>query len=122
MGNPHENLPDFHDARFVGVPSGFGSHIPPRPKKSVLLAYLFAIPPFGFLGAHHFYLGRHEFGVLYFFTLGLGLCGWFWDLFRMPCIVHNVNEERYEMNPSKKKTSLDAYLLWGTPFGLLGKF
>jgi len=61
--------------------------------KSLLDAYMFGIP-FGFLGAHHFYLGRHKWGILYLCTLGCLGFGWVIDiLFRMPFLVHKCNEK-----------------------------
>lgn len=54
-------------------------------------AYVLAFP-LGVLGLHHFYLERHVWGVLYFFTLGLFGIGWLVDLCRMPCLVSGANE------------------------------
>lgn len=39
---------------------------------------------FGFTGAHRFYFGRPLTGMLWFFTAGLFLVGWFIDLFLIP--------------------------------------
>ena len=88
--------------------------------KSVALAYLLSIPPLGVFGVHHFYLGRPEFGLLYLFTGGLALIGWFLDLFRMPLLVKEANERRLRRHTAvTEKSLLDAYILW-MPFGLLG--
>ncbi|KAK3087033.1 hypothetical protein FSP39_000700 [Pinctada imbricata] len=91
---------------------------PYQPKKSLVEAYLLAIP-LGFLGAHHFYLRRPGFGVLYFFTFGLLGCGWLIDLFRMPVLVSDCNKRQTDLNLQYKKRLDDAYVLW-FPFGFLG--
>lgn len=86
--------------------------------KSVVEAYILAIP-LGFLGAHHFYLRRPGFGVLYFFTFGLLGVGVLFDWFRMPCLVKNANARAQNKSLENKKKLDDAYILW-FPFGLLG--
>tara|TARA_R110002072_G_scaffold89232_6_gene200034 strand:+ start:24233 stop:24646 length:414 start_codon:yes stop_codon:yes gene_type:complete len=63
------------------------------------IAYLLAIPPFGFLGFHKFYLRRPFWGVLYFFTAGLFVVGWIYDLFTMGEQVADFNQE-YELLPT----------------------
>lgn len=86
--------------------------------KSLVEAYLLAATPFGFLGAHHFYLQRYHWGFLYVFTGALLGFGYIIDLFRLPCLVKQANENI--RNPRKDdKTISDAYTLW-FPFGLLG--
>ena len=47
-----------------------------------LIGYLLWL--FGFTGAHRFYYGRPVSGTIYFFTLGLFLVGWLFDLFLIP--------------------------------------
>lgn len=47
-----------------------------------LVGYLLWI--FGFTGAHRFYYGKPKTGILWFFTGGLFLIGWFIDLFLIP--------------------------------------
>ena len=44
---------------------------------------LFIAIVFGVVGGHRFYVGKMGTGVLYFFTLGLGLLGWVFDLFQL---------------------------------------
>ena len=39
---------------------------------------------FGFLGAHRFYFGKPVTGTIYFFTGGLLLVGWVFDLLLIP--------------------------------------
>ncbi|KAH3738803.1 hypothetical protein DPMN_045449 [Dreissena polymorpha] len=87
-------------------------------KKSYLEAYMLWLL-LGLLGAHHFYLRRPGFGVLYFFTFGLGGCGWLFDMFRLPYLVNKTNKELQENIPRNEKNISDAYTLW-FPFGLLG--
>ncbi|KAK0053150.1 hypothetical protein Bpfe_017527 [Biomphalaria pfeifferi] len=91
------------------------------PRKSVLEAYLLAVSPFGILGAHHFYLRRYYWGIVYFFTLGLAGCGYLIDWFRVPFLVKDANEKLQSTDPKveEKKNLSDAYTLW-FPFGLLG--
>ncbi|XP_052807470.1 uncharacterized protein LOC128236572 [Mya arenaria] len=48
--------------------------------------------PFGLLGAHHFYLRRPLWGLLYFFTFGLMGIGWMVDGCRMHCLVKQANK------------------------------
>lgn len=70
----------------------------------------------GFLGAHHFYLGHHGFGILYLLTFGLCGLGWVADWFRLPCLVKEANK-----NVDTTQNSLyNVYVLW-FPLGLLGK-
>ena len=65
-------------------------------------------------------LQRPGFGVLYFFTFGLGGCGYLIDMFRMPHLVSMANKRRLDTSLNNKKNISDAYTLW-FPFGLLGK-
>ena len=62
------------------------------PEKSLLVAYLLWLPPLGFLGAHKFYLNRPLLGIAYFFTGGLLLIGWIYDLFTLPRQIDEFNE------------------------------
>ncbi|XP_059157171.1 uncharacterized protein LOC131941724 isoform X2 [Physella acuta] len=89
-------------------------------KKSILEAYILAVSPLGLLGAHHFYLGRYYWGIVYFFTLGLMGCGYLIDWFRVPFLVRDYNSrERTANGCVEKKTVSDAYTMW-FPFGLIG--
>ena len=87
-------------------------------KKSVVDAYILAIT-LGLLGAHHFYLRRPGFGVLYFFTFGLCGVGVVIDWFRIPCLVKNANDRAENLDLENRKRLDDAYVLW-FPFGFLG--
>ncbi len=60
-------------------------------EKSVLIAYLLWLI-LGILGAHKFYLNRPILGIAYFFTGGLLLIGWIYDLFTLPRQVDEFNE------------------------------
>ena len=64
----------------------------PNERKSVIEAYMLAIP-FGVFGAHHLYLGRPGFAVLYMFIFGLLFFGVVIDLVRLPILVRDVNED-----------------------------
>lgn len=88
-------------------------------QKSMLAAYILCFP-FGFLGLHHFYLGRPAFGVLYILTLGVGGLGWIIDFFRMPSLVREANERLSYPAGWQSVSVIDAYLMW-FPFGMFGK-
>ena len=89
-------------------------------KKNILDTYLLAIG-LGFFGAHHFYLRRYGFGVLYLFTFGLFGVGYLVDWFRVPCLVKEANERIQNPSKPKEKSIFDAYLLW-FPGGLFGMY
>jgi TM2 domain-containing membrane protein YozV len=58
-------------------------HNSPLPSThNTLIGYLLWI--FGFTGAHRFYFGKPKTGILWFFTGGFFLIGWFIDLFLIP--------------------------------------
>ena len=58
---------------------------------SKLIGYVLWL--FGFLGAHRFYYGRPLTGTLWFFTLGLLLIGWLVDLFLIPGMARERNNQ-----------------------------
>ncbi len=89
-----------------------------KDRKSVADAYLLAIP-LGWLGAHHFYLRRYGFGVLYFFTFGLLGAGWVIDWFRVPSLVKDANRRLQNPGDPPRKLLSDAYVTW-FPLGLFG--
>ncbi|ELU01134.1 hypothetical protein CAPTEDRAFT_187960 [Capitella teleta] len=63
-------------------------------RKNLDDAYIFLLPPGGFLGLHHFYLGRPVWGLLYMLTFGMLGVGWLIDIFRLPCLVNDINKKR----------------------------
>jgi TM2 domain-containing membrane protein YozV len=65
------------------------------PEKSLPIAYLLWLV-LGILGGHKFYLNRPFLGIAYFFTGGLLLIGWIYDLFTLPRQVDEFNE-RYDV-------------------------
>ncbi|KAK6184907.1 hypothetical protein SNE40_007261 [Patella caerulea] len=75
--------------------------------------------PFGLLGFHLFYLRRPGQGLLYFFTFGLCGIGWLVDLFRIPYMTRDCNENpcghQYE-----RKSMFASYILCISPLGILG--
>ncbi|KAK3086034.1 hypothetical protein FSP39_012423 [Pinctada imbricata] len=73
----------------------------------------------GLFGAHHFYLHRYFFGVLYLLTLGLFFGGWLIDFFRMRELVKDSNEKMENPDLKDRKLASDAYALW-FPFGIFG--
>lgn len=50
----------------------------------------------GIFGAHKFYLNRPLLGAIYFFTGGLLLIGWIYDIFTLPRQINDYNERIYE--------------------------
>ena len=62
-------------------------------QKSLAVAYLLWLF-LGFLGVHHFYLGKIGRGVGYLLTFAWFMIGWFVDLFTLPAQVKRVNYER----------------------------
>lgn len=88
---------------------------------SLIEAYLLMIV-LGIFGAHHFYLKRPRWGLLYLFTFGLLGAGWLIDIFRLPVLVARFNNKASHTDPSlaKKKRLDDAYVLW-FPGGLIGR-
>lgn len=73
--------------------------------KKLAEAYILGIP-FGLFGAHHFYLRRKFFGILYVFTFGLFGIGYLYDLVRMKWLVKHAN--RYG---TERKMVSDVYLI-----------
>lgn len=92
-----------------------------RIRVSLIEAYLLMIV-LGIFGAHHFYLKRPRWGLLYLFTFGLLGAGWVIDIFRLPVLVARFNNEASHPDPSlaKKKRLDDVYVLW-FPGGLIGR-
>ena len=72
-------------------------------KKSLLLTYILWLFV-GWLGLHHFYLGRDIHAFLWWSTFGgvFGL-GWFRDLWRVPDYVDDANEEASYIERFKQK-------------------
>jgi hypothetical protein len=64
-----------------------------RPDKSLGVAYLLWFF-LGFLGVHHFYLGKVGRGVGYLLTFGWFMIGLLVDLFTLPSQVQRINVER----------------------------
>ncbi len=90
-------------------------------KKSLIDAYILGLPPVGWFGAHHFYLKRTGWGVLYICTFGLFCLGWLFDLIRMPLLVKRTNKIRTGEVSFFEKYLPDAYLCWFPPLGIFGK-
>jgi len=65
-----------------------------RPKE-VWIAYLLCFP-LGILGIHKFYLRQPVWGVVYFFTGGLIIVGWLYDLVTLVDQVDTYNEKLYD--------------------------
>ena len=95
---------------------------PTGQEASLCTAYIFALG-LGFMGAHHYYLRRYRFGILYTCTLGLFGIGYVVDWLRVPVLVKDYNKRvakgEQEYYPADR-TLCDAYLLW-FPLGLFGE-
>lgn len=72
-------------------------------KKSIILTYVLWLF-WGWLGVHHFYLGRDIQAFVWWSTLGgfFGI-GWFRDLWRIPSYVYDANLDGDELRELKKK-------------------
>lgn len=79
---------------------------------------ILAISPTGLLGAHHYYLNRFGFGLLYTFTFGIFGVGYIVDWFRFPVLLKRSNKGGTMLHNTHKHLD-DAYLLW-FPLGFLG--
>ena len=64
----------------------------PTTQRNKLVAYALCFP-LGILGLHKFYLHQPLRGVLYFFTGGLLIVGWLYDLVTLPGQVDWCNEK-----------------------------
>ncbi|XP_038049045.1 dnaJ homolog subfamily C member 22-like [Patiria miniata] len=64
----------------------------------------------GWLGVHHFYLGRDRQAFVWWSTCGgiFGL-GWFRDIWRIPSYVDAANREPYYMTRLKEKIAMRKY-------------
>lgn len=87
-------------------------------EKRLTTTCILAISPTGLLGAHHYYLNRFGFGLLYTFTFGIFGIGYIVDWFRFPVLLKRSNKARTMFHSSHKHLD-DAYLLW-CPLGFLG--
>ncbi len=63
----------------------------PADTHSKTVGYLLWV--FGFTGSHRFYYGKQVSGTLYFFTFGLLLIGWLVDLFLIPSMDEEADQQ-----------------------------
>jgi len=78
-------------------------------QKSLFITYLLWAF-FGWLGLHHFYLGRDRQAFTWWSTLGgIFFLGWFRDLWRIPDYVDDVNEEPHFMQELTNQMKLRKY-------------
>lgn len=73
--------------------AAFGPGVALVEDKSLAIAYLlwFFI---GWIGVHHFYLGKVGRGIGYLLTFAWVTFGWWVDLFTLPAQVKRINSER----------------------------
>lgn len=57
-----------------------------KKSKSIDDAYILWFP-WGIVGLHHFYCGRHGWGFVYLVTVGVFGIGWLMDVARIPLLV-----------------------------------
>jgi TM2 domain-containing membrane protein YozV len=100
------------DTRMDLLEGEVGHH---RPPPNLCVAYMCLL--LGMFGTHHFYLKRHNWGILYLCTMGLLGWGVVVDFFQLPSLVRRQSPEREE-------DSLfflgEAYALCGPIFSFLG--
>ena len=76
---------------------------------------------FGLFGAHRFYVGRYESGLVYMFTLGGFFVGWAYDFFILPQLVEEVRAYTAppplfsRWPPPPRLFALLTLLLWRAP-------
>ena len=89
----------------------------------ILSQFKFCLFPKSLAGAHHFYLGRNGWGILYLFTVGLLGIGWLLDALYLPSLVKKINKKReaQTMIEPEGKSLFITYLLAIFPIsGFLG--
>ena len=59
----------------------------------------------GIFGVHRFYMGKFLTGAVYFFTGGLFMIGWLYDLWTLNEQIHEINAENSEQNSNLIQSS-----------------
>jgi len=85
--------------------------------KSVCIAWLLWLPPFGLLGLHRMYVRQWAIGVYYLLTGGNGAMGWLLDICRINSLVKEVNRSD---NGHVPLHPFDMFITTLPPMGLLG--
>ncbi|CAH1788839.1 unnamed protein product [Owenia fusiformis] len=96
------------------------NHETPKRDIDLTTAYVLCVAPTGIFGAHHYYMGRTGWGILYTFTGGLFFLGWLFDICRLSCVFKRTQVEHKSGKVDRKKHLDDAYVLCFPLFGLLG--
>jgi hypothetical protein len=73
--------------------AAFGPGVALVEDKSLAIAYLLWFF-LGWIGVHHFYLGKAGRGIGYLLTFAWLTLGWWVDLFTLPAQVKRINSER----------------------------
>jgi len=81
----------------------------------ISIALILWLPPFGFLGLHHVYLGRTRWAWAMALTLNMLLLGWVVDAARLPALVFASNASHL----GNKVTKAELFYVW-LFLGLLG--
>jgi len=90
-----------------------------QPKKSIITCYVLWLIG-GFMGAHHYYLGRLVHGMVSTWTLNFALCGWLADALLIPWYVHSFNKQLTHKTAPHDGT-WKTLLIW-LPLSLLAVF
>mmetsp|Transcript_33280 Transcript_33280/g.83635 ORF Transcript_33280/g.83635 Transcript_33280/m.83635 type:complete len:385 (+) Transcript_33280:98-1252(+) len=117
----HSSSEEVADPNHVGVSivQSTSYQVITYPQKSLCIAFLLWLPPFGFFGMHRFYLRSYPIGIIFLFTLGGGGLSWLLDLFRLPSLRNECNNT--PVGESLPISIADTYLLQVNPvMGLLG--
>jgi len=88
-------------------------------EKSYVIAYLLWFF-LGWFGAHRFYLRDRFGGVLYFFTGAQLSMGWIIDGCCMHTLIKRINEDARQGKVETKLRTVDFFIYWLPPGGLLG--
>ena len=62
----------------------------------------------GYLGLHHFYLGRTTIGLIWLITFGGFGLGWAYDFVRLNELVHEANLQTGSVNPTRTDDACPA--------------
>lgn len=98
------------------------SELPPQ--KSVIITYLLWLVG-GWFGLHHFYLGRDFQAFLWWTTFGGFFFGWILEIFQIPALVRDANEDPdfIKQYVLKLRTQMSpAFSTWRFLFGIMVGF
>jgi TM2 domain-containing membrane protein YozV len=91
--------------------------VSPSDARSLCLAYILWLPPFGLLGLHRLYMKQHAMCLYYLLTGGNFGLGWLFDAFRLPSLVRSFNASKDGRVPLHW---YDTAVMSMPPIGILG--